>query len=425
MVQRKYNSLNAHFIINRLLLRLKMSSLRQLYLANVGQTGPLPLLLEVDHAQGMYIYDTDGKAYLDLNSGISVSSLGHCHPNVVKAIHQQSRTYLHTMVYGEHVHSPQVEFARLLLSRMSDQYHSVYYLMSGTEATELAMKMAKKHTNNYKIVCCKNAYHGSTQGAESLRSDLDYTSAYMPLLPGIKHIEFNSQEDVQKIDHDTAGVIIEAVQAEAGVILPDIAFLEAVENRCREVGALFILDEIQTGFGRTGHLFAHQKYGLSPDLILIGKAMGGGMPIAGVVGPKELMNTIIKNPALGHITTFGGHPVSCASAQACLKTLLDEDIIESVLEKEKLIHSLLQHEIIAEVRSSGLMMAVELKRRKYLKHVVTKAFQLGALVDYFLFNDRSFRLAPPLIISESEIRKGCDMLLASMDYAQSRYDRKN
>ena len=401
-----------------------MPSLRQLYLANVGQTGPMPILLEVDYAKGIYIYDRAGKVYLDLNSGISVSSLGHCHPNVVKAVQKQSKSYLHTMVYGEHVHTPQVQFAELLLSNLSDQYGSVYYLMSGTEATELAMKIAKKLTGRFNLICCRNAYHGSTQGAESLRSDLDYTSAYMPLLPGVEHIDFNNHKDLDQISTKVGGVILEAVQAEAGVIPPDVDFLKNVERRCREVGALFILDEIQTGFGRTGHLFAHQKYGLKPDLVLIGKAMGGGMPIAGVVGSKDILNVIVKNPALGHITTFGGHPVSCASAHACLKTLLEEKIVDEVLHKEKLFHSLLKHDIITEVRSSGLMMAVELKRRKYLKHVVTKAFELGALVDYFLFNDCSFRLAPPLIISEEEIRKACTILLDAMDFAKSRYDRR-
>ena len=400
-----------------------MPTLRQLYLNNVGQTGELPLLLEVQSARGMYIYDTSGKEYLDLNSGISVSSLGHCHPKVVESLKNQADSYLHTMVYGEHIHNPQVKFAELLLSQLDSQYESVYYLMSGTEAVELGMKIAKKITKRYQLISCKNAYHGSSQGAEMLRSDLEYKSSYFPLIPGIHHIQFNNHEELNQINEDTAGVIIEAVQAEAGIIPPDVSYLKAVQKRCKEVGALFILDEIQTGFGRTGHLFAHQKYGIKPDLILIGKAMGGGMPIAGVVGSKKLMNSIIKNPALGHITTFGGHPMSCTAAHAALQALLDEKIVDSVLEKEDHIKTLLQHPIIKEVRSSGLMMAVELTKRKYLKHVVNHTIENGALIDYFLFNDRSFRLAPPLIISHKEIKKGCEILLKSMDYAQKKYEK--
>ncbi|MDG2448015.1 MAG: aspartate aminotransferase family protein, partial [Saprospiraceae bacterium] len=321
------------------------------------------------------------------------------------------------------VQSPQVKFAELLLRQLKNKYESVYYLMSGTEAVELGMKIAKKATNRYELISCTNAYHGSTQGAEALRSDLDYKSAYHPLLPGINHMKFNHLEDVNLITEGTAGVIIEAVQAEAGVIPPDIMFLIAVQKRCEEVGALFILDEIQTGFGRTGHLFAHQKYGVSPDLILIGKSMGGGMPIAGVVGSKALMNTIIKNPALGHITTFGGHPMSCAAAHASLQALLDENVVNQVSNKEAMMKDLLQHNIIKEVRSSGLMMAVELTKRKYLKHVVNHTIENGALIDYFLFNDRSFRVAPPLIITEKQIKEGCDILLASMDYAEAKYEK--
>jgi len=378
-------------------------------------------MLEVNKASGMYISDASGKKYLDLNSGISVSSLGHCHPKVVEAVKSQAQKYMHTMVYGEHIQSPQIEFANLLLDHIDSHYESIYFLMTGTEAVELAMKMAKKATRRYKILSCANAYHGSTQGAESLRSDLEYKSSYFPMLPGIDYLRFNNFEDLLKIDNDVSCVIIEAIQGEAGVVPARIEYLKAVEQRCREMGTLFILDEIQTGFGRSGHLFAHQKYDVRPDLFLIGKAMGGGMPISGVVGSKKLMNTLVKNPALGHITTFGGHPVSCAAATASLRALIEEKIVDSVSGKEQLIKNLLKHEIIKEVRSSGLIMAVELTKRKYLKHVVNKTIELGALIDYFLFNDRSFRLAPPLIISESEIKKACQILLSAMDYARSKY----
>lgn len=398
-----------------------MPSIRQIFLSSVGQTSEQPLLLEVDRALGVYIYDTVGKEYIDLNSGISVSSLGHCHPAVVEAIRNQSEKYLHTMVYGEHVQMPQIQFAQLLFENIDKKYESVYYLMAGTEATELAMKIAKRTTSRYEIISCKDAYHGSTQGAESLQSDLNYKSAYFPMLPGIKHMQFNDFDDISQIDVNTAAVIIEAVQAEAGIVLPVAEYLKAVEKRCKRVGALFILDEIQTGFGRIGNLFAYQKFDILPDLILIGKAMGGGIPIAGVVGSKKLMNSIVKNPAFGHITTFGGHPVSCAAAYATLRTLLDEKIVEEVEKKEILFKEQLSHPIIKEIRTSGLMMAVELTKRKYLKHVVNKAFELGALVDYFLFNNQSFRLAPPLVISESEISKACRILLKAMDHAQGVY----
>ncbi len=400
-----------------------MLSKRQLFLDNVAQTSDIPLSLEISHASGIYIYDQEGKRYHDLNSGIAVSSLGHCHPAVVDAITEQAQRYMHTMVYGEHIQTPQVAFAELLISQLDDRYESVYYLMSGTEATELAMKMLKRQTGRYEIVAARNAYHGSTQGAESLRSDEDYKAPFLPLLPGIHHIDFNNFEDLQQITERTAGVIIEAVQGEAGVILPAEGYLQAVRERCEEVGALMVIDEIQSGFGRTGHLFAHQKYGVLPDILLIGKAMGGGMPIAGVVSSRELMRCLVKNPMLGHITTFGGHPISCAAAHATLKTLVDTRLYEEALAKEAYIRERLQHPIIKEVRSSGLMMAVEITKLKYLKHIVAKAHELGALVDWFIFNNRSFRLAPPLIITMEQLETACDILLSAMDYAEVKYKR--
>jgi acetylornithine/succinyldiaminopimelate/putrescine aminotransferase len=394
---------------------------RQLFLNHVAQTSPLSLMLEVHHASGMYIYDESGKAYLDLNSGISVSSLGHCHPKVVQAIQEQAGKYMHTMVYGEHVQSPQTDFARLLVSNLDKSLDNIYFLNGGSEAVEAAMKLVRRFTGRPHLISCANAYHGSTLGAESLRSDTSFTQAFLPGIPGISHIQFNNLEDVSKIDGQTAGVFLEPVQAEAGVIPPDPAFLSALRKRCSEVGALLVFDEIQTGFGRTGHLFAHQKYQVLPDVLLIGKSMGGGMPISGVVSSKEIMQSLTKNPSLGHITTFGGHPVTCAAAHASLQEILDTSLYKEVEKKEKLIHELLEHPIIKEVRSSGLMMAVELTKRKYLKHVVSKTLELGAIVDYFLFNNRSFRLAPPLIINEEEIRKGCTILLQAMDYASSHY----
>jgi acetylornithine/N-succinyldiaminopimelate aminotransferase len=400
-----------------------MLSKRDLYINHVTQTSTFSMMLDVERAEGMYIYSGDGKRYLDLNSGISVSSLGHRHPKVVKAIKDQVDTHMHTMVYGEHIQSPQTQYADLLTKHLDHGLDNVYLLNSGSEAVEVAVKIAKRYTDKYEIIAAAGAYHGSTVAAESLRSDLDFTSAFRPSIPGIRHIRFNSHEDLKKITCRTACVIMELVQAESGVITPDQKWLKAIRTKCKLTNTLLILDEIQTGFGRTGHLFAHQKYHIQPDILTIGKAMGGGMPISACVAPKEIMHCIADKPTLGHITTFGGHPVCTASALATLQTLLDDKIIEGVLAKEKLIKSLLQHNIIAEVRSSGMMMAVELKRRKFLKHVVNAAQEGGALVDYFLFNDKSFRLAPPLIITEDQIREGCQILLNAMDVAEAKYHK--
>ena len=401
-----------------------MPSIRELFLSNVAQTSPLPLGLEIDHAEGIYIHDTHGKKFMDLNSGISVSSLGHRHPKVIAAIKTQLDQHLHTMVYGEHIQQSQVAYANLLVQQLPESLNSVYYFMAGTEVIEAAMKLAKRTQERYEIIACRNAYHGSTQGAESLRSDHEYSEAFLPLIPGIKHIDFNSESDLEKINENTAAVILEPVQAEAGVHPPVNGYLKKVRKRCYEVGALMVLDEIQTGFGRTGFLFAFKKYGIVPDILCLGKAMGGGMPIGAMVCSKELMSAFTKSPMLGHITTFGGHPVSCAAALGTLEALIEEDIVSSILEKEKLFRQLLVHPIIKEVRSSGLMMAVELDKRKYLKHVISEGMQLGVIVDYFLFNNRSFRLAPPLIMNTEEIELACSILLKACDYAQGKYSSR-
>lgn len=400
-----------------------MLSKRELYINHVSQTSTFSMMLDVERAEGMYIYSGDGKKYLDLNSGISVSSLGHRHPKVTQAIKCQIDKHMHTMVYGEHIQSPQTQYAKLLTTHLSHGLDNIYLLNSGSEAVEVAVKLAKRHTDRYEVIAAAGAYHGSTAAAEALRSDLDFTSSFRPAIPGIRHIRFNNFEDLDKITCRTACVIMELVQAESGVVTPNQEWLNAIRAKCTLSRTLLILDEIQTGFGRTGYLFAHQKYNIAPDILTIGKAMGGGMPISACVASKEIMHSLADKPALGHITTFGGHPVCTASALATLQTLLDNKIVEDVLAKEALIRSLLQHEIISEVRSSGLMMAVELKRRKYLKHVVNGAIEGGALVDYFLFNDKSFRLAPPLIITEAQIREGCEILLKAMDLAKSKYER--
>lgn len=401
-----------------------MTSLRQLFTRHVAQTSDQALMLDVKNAQGVYIFDQNDKEYLDLNSGISVSALGHRHPEVVKKTKDQLDCYAHTMVYGEHLQSPQIKYAHLLCTHLDASLHQVYFVNSGSEAVEVAMKLAKRATGRYEILACKNAYHGSTQGAETLRSDQDFTRAFLPGIPGVRHIAFNDEAALKKINSQTAAIILEPVQGEIGVNRPIHDYLKKVRDRCNETGTLMILDEIQTGFGRTGSLFAHQHFGVVPDVLLIAKSMGGGLPIGACVSSNELLSSFTQNPTLGHITTFGGNPVCCASALGTLEVLLRENYISKVQKKEELIHKLLVHPIIKEVRSAGLLMAVELTKRKYLKHVVSKAFELGALVDYFLFNDRSFRLCPPLIITEEEIKKGLAILLKAMDYAQNIYEKK-
>lgn len=398
-----------------------MSSRRNLFLNHVAQTSTMPLGLVVDRAEGMYIYDQNGKKYLDLNSGISVSSLGHRHVDVVNAIKNQVDKYMHTMVYGEHIQGPQTKYASSLLELLDKHFQQIYFLMTGTEAVELSIKMARLFSGKVEILACENAYHGSTAGAESLRSDIGFTKFMAPGVPGVGHIRFNSVEDLEKISDQTAAVITEPVQAEGGVVLPENDYLRKLSARCKETKTLLILDEIQTGFCRSGSWFAHQKYGIVPDILLIAKSMGGGMPIGAVVSSKEIMQSIVKNPALAHITTFGGHPVSVAAALASLEFMKKTNLPSTVVEKSALFKKFLVHPIIKEVRQNGLMMAVELTKRKYLKHVVEHTIDQGALIDYFLFNQKSFRLAPPLIINEEQIQIACDILLKSMDLAQKRY----
>jgi acetylornithine/N-succinyldiaminopimelate aminotransferase len=394
-----------------------MPSKRDLFLKHVAQTSRFPMTIEVEKAEGMYIFDTNGKSYMDLDSGFSVSSLGHRHPVIVEAIKTQVDKYLHTTVYGEHIQSPQVDFAALLASTLGSPFSSVYYTNAGSEAVEVAMKVARKHTSRYEIISCKNAYHGSTLGAESLRSDYDYTSSFMPAVPGISHITFNNFTDLKNITKKTAAIIFEPVQAEAGVIVPQNNFLQAVRDRCNETGTLMILDEIQTGFGRTGYLFAFQKYAVIPDLVLMAKAMGGGMPVGAVVSSNEILDRLCEDPSLGHINTFGGHPVCIAAANANLRFLLDSDLISKVAAKEKLFHKLLIHPSIKEVRSSGLLMSVSLNDKTKLTPMVDGLKQAGYIVDYFLFNDDSFRIAPPLIISEKEIIQACNAINEILDRA--------
>lgn len=394
-----------------------MPNLRQLFLAHVAQTSDFPLALEIDRAEGMYLYDRDGKAYLDLIAGIGVSSLGHRHPRVVDAAKAQLDRYLHTLVYGEFVLAPQVQLATLMAEHLPQGLDSVYFVNSGTEATEGAMKLAKRHTGRTEIIAATYAYHGSTQGAASLMWPTDFTHAFHPLLPDIHHIDFNCDACLSRITERTAAVVLETVQAEWGIRRPRAQWLQAVRQRCTEVGALLILDEIQAGYGRTGSLWAFTTYGVVPDVLLLAKGMGGGMPIGAFVASKAVMHQLAHDPVLGHITTFGGHPVSAAAALATLQTLLDTDLIAQVPAKEKLFLELLQHPRILDVRSAGLWLAVELADFDEVQAVIRHCLERGLITDWFLFNNRSLRIAPPLTITESEIRWACSVILEALETA--------
>ena len=392
-----------------------MINLRQLFWQHIAQTSPSPLLLEIERAEGMYLYSPEGKPYLDLIAGIGVSGLGHRHPAVVEAVKAQLDKYLHTLVYGEFVLAPQVRLAERLAQALPDPLDSAYFVNSGTEATEGAMKLAKRYTGRYEIVACKKAYHGSTQGAASLMWPKDFTQAYHPLLPGIRHIEYNCEWCLQQITERTAAVVMETVQGEWGIRPPLEGYLQKVRKRCDEVGALLILDEIQAGYGRTGHLFAFEQYGIVPDILLLAKGMGGGMPIGAFIASQAVMSALSDNPILGHITTFGGHPVSCAAALATLNILIESDLIGQVKAKEQLFLELLQHPAIVEVRSAGLWVAVELEGFEAVQSVIRHCLEKGLITDWFLFNSNSLRIAPPLIITEEQIRWACGVILEGIE----------
>ncbi len=389
--------------------------LRNHFFNHVAQTSPGPLALEIVRADGCYLFDRGGAKYLDLISGISVSGLGHRHPAVEKAVEKQLKKYWHTLVYGEFVLAPQVKLARLLAKNLPKNLSSVYFVNSGSEATEGAMKLAKRFTGRAEIIGCREAYHGSTQGAASLMSPTYFVDAFRPLLPGIAHIDFNSMPDIEKISHKTAAVIIETVQGEAGVRLPDPLFLKKIREKCTESGCLLILDEIQAGMGRTGTLWAFEQFGIVPDVLLLAKGFGGGMPLGAFISSKKIMESLTHDPVLGHITTFGGHPVSCAAGLATLEILTETDVISTVKKKEKLFHELLGHRYIKEFRSAGLLMALDLGDAERVQRVIKHCLKKGVVTDWFLFNDRSLRIAPPLIISEKKIESACKVILAGLD----------
>jgi 4-aminobutyrate aminotransferase-like enzyme len=388
---------------------------RELFLRHVAQTSPAPLALEIVKAEGSKMWDKQGRSYIDLISGISVCNVGHRNPRVIQAIHNQLEAYMHIMVYGELVESPQVNYAEKIASLLPENLDAVYFTNSGTEATEGAMKLAKRLTGRTNILAFKNSYHGSTQGALSVMGDEYWRNAYRPLLPGIVHADYNVFASLDLIDCQTACVIAEPIQAEMGVYSPDYRWMQSLRKKCDEVGALLVLDEIQTGFGRTGTLFAFEKYGIVPDIILLGKALGGGMPLGAFVSSRSNMNAFTENPVLGNITTFGGHPVCCAAGLAAVDFLIEEELIQGVQEKANLFRQLLVHPIIKSVRNEGLLMAIEFASFEQNKQLIDGCIDNGVFTDWFLFAPHCMRLSPPLVITEEEIRKACAIILQACD----------
>jgi acetylornithine/N-succinyldiaminopimelate aminotransferase len=387
-------------------------NLRQLFLKHVAQTSSAPLALEIVKAEGCELIDASGKKYIDLIGGISVANIGHRHPRVVESIKKQLDEYMHIMVYGEFVQSPQVKYAKLLTDHLPATLNSVYFTNSGAEAVEGAMKLSKKATGRTEIIAFKNSYHGSTQGALSIIGDEYWRNSFRPLLPGVQHLNYNSFEDLKFITIQTACVIAETIQAEAGIIAPQQEWLQALQNKCRQTGTLFILDEIQAGFGRTGKLWGFQNFDVIPDILLLGKALGGGMPLGAFIANKDLMNHLTDNPVLGHITTFGGHPVCCAAGMAAFKILLESEF--SIEKKEQQFKSLLQHNNIKSVRSFGLWMAIEFNSFETCKQVIDSCIEGGIITDWFLFGSNFLRISPPLIISEEQIAKACHVINSSI-----------
>jgi acetylornithine/succinyldiaminopimelate/putrescine aminotransferase len=388
---------------------------RELFLRHVAQTSPAPLALEIVKAEGSKMWDKQGRSYIDLISGISVCNVGHRNPRVIQAIHNQLEAYMHIMVYGELVESPQVNYAEKIASLLPENLDAVYFTNSGAEATEGAMKLAKRLTGRTNILAFKNSYHGSTQGALSVMGDEYWRNAYRPLLPGIVHADYNVFASLDLIDCQTACVIAEPIQAEMGVYAPDYRWMQSLRKKCDDVGALLVLDEIQTGFGRTGTLFAFEKYGIVPDIILLGKALGGGMPLGAFVSSRSNMNAFTENPVLGNITTFGGHPVCCAAGLAAVDFLIEEELIQGVQEKANLFRQLLVHPIIKSVRNEGLLMAIEFASFEQNKQLIDGCIDNGVFTDWFLFAPHCMRLSPPLVITEEEIRKACAIILQACD----------
>lgn len=399
-----------------ILLLKNKKTIREQFYSLLGQTSPSPLGVEIQKAEGVFLLSTTGKRYLDLISGVSVSHVGHARPEVIEAIENQARNHLHLMVYGELIQQPQVLLASLLTECLPPALNSVYFVNSGSEANEAAMKLAKRVTGRHKMACFRNAYHWSTHGALSVMGNETFRSAFRPLLPGVTALRFNCFEDLQLIDRYTACVIVEPIQAEAGVRLPVPGFLQALRERCDRTGTLLIFDEVQTGFGRTGALFAMQKYDVVPDMVTLAKALGGGMPLGALACNKDLMEAWKSDPVLGHITTFGGHPVSCAAGFAALQVLLKEGWIATVEEKATFVkEALVAHPAVKEIRGEGLLLAVELEDAGKVEVFIRRLLEEGAMADWFLYCDTAFRIAPPLCITKEELVLATELVLAALD----------
>ena len=389
--------------------------LRKQFLEHVGQTSPSPMMVEVARAEGSFFYTPEGKRYFDLVAGVSVSNVGHANPAVVEAVQKQAADYMHIMVYGEMVERPQVEYATLIASLLPEPLNSVYFLNSGAEAVEGALKLAKRYTARTEMISMRRAYHGSTHGAMSMMGfpeGEEWKNAFRPLLPDCKAIEYNNFDDLQQITERTACVLCEPVQGEAGVRLPKDGYLAALRRRCTEVGALLIFDEIQTGMGRSGEMFAMTKFGVTPDIVCLAKAFGGGMPLGAFVSSNEIMNTLQSNPVLGHITTFGGHPVCCAAGLAATQYLIDNKVVEDVERKGALFENLLSGlPNVVEIRRNGLLLAVELGSSERLYKIMDMFIERGILSDWFLYCDTAFRISPPLVITDAEIYKCVEIIV--------------
>ena len=397
---------------------------RQLFLQHLGQTSVAPMMLEIVRAEGIYMYGPDGKQYIDLISGVSVSNTGHCHPKVVEAVKKQVGLYMHLMVYGEFIQSPQVKYAERLAEILPPALNSCYFVNSGSEAVEGALKLAKRFTGKSRIISFKNSYHGSTHGALSIQGSELYRNAFRPLLPDVFQVSFNDEKSLKAIDNHTACVIVEPVQGEAGIIFPENDFLIKIRNKCDSTGALLIFDEIQTGFGRLGYMFAIDRFGVVPDILLLAKALGGGMPLGAFISSADIMSALATNPSLGHITTFGGHPVCCAAGLASLNVIIDEKLAGSCISKSDLFRKELIHPLISEVRGEGLLLAVQLIDSSYIPYIIANAPGFGLVLDYFLFCDNAFRIAPPLIIGEEEIVMACNLLKKLLDDAGNNIKKK-
>jgi len=384
-----------------------------------AQTTPHPLALEISHAKGSYIYDKEGNAHLDFVAGVSACSLGHCHPKIVKAIKQQTEKYMHVMVYGEYVQQPAVAYTKLLASLLPENLETTYLVNSGTEAIEGALKLARRFTGRTELISAHHAYHGNTMGSLSVTGYEERKRAFRPLIPDVSFIKFNLVSDLQKITKKTAAVILETIQGGAGFILPENNYLKQVRQRCNEMGALLILDEIQPGFGRTGKLFAFEHFNVTPDILVIGKGMASGLPVGAFIASHKMMATLQENPKLGHITTFGGNPVIAAASLATLKEITQSQLIAKTIAKEQLFRTLLVHPLITEIRGKGLMLALLLKTSEIVNYLVLAAAKKRLILFWLLFEPKAVRISPPLTISEQEIKEGCHQIIALLNQYQS------